>query len=461
MNCDAKEFDPNSFVSQNQDGNFNPIPDCDYPFEFSDTPLDSTPLIASDRSATTSNNTQVITTLDDEIEELEKRLLELKQIRDSKKRLDGESDENATGCRWEVWDPPRMRNKRIVGQWMLSITGKTLDNLHEIILPENWGNSSRERQSKLRGYLSYYFVRTFEQKHVIKCERTDGKYAGQEVVIWNTGLLTQDIQEIFSVMVPYNGPQNKTLRNPNSNTQMNSKVSSYPKSPNYEYAVIFFLRSSHITSLLFRDKLKVPPIIPSELPKRAFFASENASSSFYNPNVPLNTHAAIDWEHFLSRSRIPVAQQIETSERKSSNPRIPQHVLDSIVDEDDLREKFSYGLERTKLLLLSNPRLAVPQFFRDRNCLLGEIQLLVPIKLLNDRNDDKFDAVVALRCVKGSMNDEFTYMVGTILSPEDAYYNARVIQPVDQQWLLDMTFGKNKDSKNKGERSAKSDDAGS
>ena len=113
------------------------------------------------------------------------------------------------------------------------------------------------------------------------------------------------------------------------------------------------------------------------------------------------------------------------------------------------------------MLLLSNPRLAVPQFFRDRNCLLGEIQLLVPIKLLNDRNDDKFDAVVALRCVKGSMNDEFTYMVGTILSPEDAYYNARVIQPVDQQWLLDMTFGKNKDSKNKGERSAKSDDAGS
>lgn len=418
---------------------------------------------------------------------------------------------------WHRWKPERMEGRKVIGKWLVCIPGSAVERLLHLAEPENWGHRQSEALDNLRNYLTHYFMRVYEQGDVLVYDRKHGRYAGQELIVFNTGLLTSSTTEIFAVMAPFkgrdgyggredrnSGGQHSPERSPaqqrsdrgsssergaaqnsaNAPAAMGASNSSgdaeeaaeiplYPPTRDWEYCVVTFLTSNMLTKIGFQGKLGAPPLAPTELPKRAYFFSETPECAVYNPNIPLITNVAIDWEHLRQR----------TSFRDNSS-RLPRRVAEMNLSDEELSQRFRAGLERAKLRLLAHPRLAVPQFFRDKNEVKGELQLLVPISLMagetsersergnggGSRNEraggemtnnnsylggsynsgsgsggagEDIDSVLTLRLLRVGSEDPGKegkfYTIGTLLPPQMAFFNARLVQPVDQDWLRNLS----------------------
>lgn len=84
----------------------------------------------------------------------------------------------------------------------------------------------------------------------------------------------------------------------------------------------------------------------------------------------------------------------------------------------------------------SNPRMAVPQFFRPGGE-GGVLQLLLPLRLDSQSNVVTCAVPLTLRETTSAIGKPSTwdYRAGTLLSVDMALNNARLIQRIDQHWL--------------------------
>jgi hypothetical protein len=112
----------------------------------------------------------------------------------------------------------------------------------------------------------------------------------------------------------------------------------------------------------------------------------------------------------------------------------------------ELAEKCVNSIEGSIKRATANPRCAIPQFFVDKlnTSRKGSLQLLLPINLQSSFGAP--DCAVVLDYVEKE-GEEPMYHITTLLSLDMAYANARLIQKIDQEWLLDCLPKKKPDQK--------------
>lgn len=90
----------------------------------------------------------------------------------------------------------------------------------------------------------------------------------------------------------------------------------------------------------------------------------------------------------------------------------------------EVQEAFRQELERQMKAVKYNYRTPTPQYYQNK------IQLLLPLY-----NKDKKVVLVATldRCKNGGKE---YYHISTVLDPSWAYNNARVICPIESNWLI-------------------------
>lgn len=87
-----------------------------------------------------------------------------------------------------------------------------------------------------------------------------------------------------------------------------------------------------------------------------------------------------------------------------------------------LRQAISVAIKRAD----SNSRIAIPQYFWDKNATHGELQLLLPLEMDS----------IGIRCaatVRVAPSGKYEFR--SILSLQQSYMNARLVSKVEQQWL--------------------------
>jgi hypothetical protein len=100
------------------------------------------------------------------------------------------------------------------------------------------------------------------------------------------------------------------------------------------------------------------------------------------------------------------------------------------LEPHEIESRTRNGIQDTERRAKSNPRCAVPQFFVDKNDKEGgELQLLLPINLDHKKVPDV--AVV----IKYDQTKKI-YKIVTLLDLNTAYSNARLVQSIDQEWLM-------------------------
>ncbi len=100
----------------------------------------------------------------------------------------------------------------------------------------------------------------------------------------------------------------------------------------------------------------------------------------------------------------------------------------------EVREEVGSKIRKSINKARSNYRYAVPQYFRDKGNKDGdgELQLLLPLELGTDR------VAVAIRLDVADDGVTLVYQVKTLLTMDMACNNARLLQKLDQDWLLEF-----------------------
>lgn len=127
--------------------------------------------------------------------------------------------------------------------------------------------------------------------------------------------------------------------------------------------------------------------------------------------------------------------QTEPSNYHDRRQRLPARYHQMGLGE--LASRFYYSLGRLKTLLEDQPRLAVPQFFRDKHMAgKGEMQLICPLCLDPD-TPNTVDCAVVIRRVSNNAGD--FYQPVTVLSPDMVTVHSRLVGKPDQAWLTDFS----------------------
>lgn len=191
-----------------------------------------------------------------------------------------------------------------------------------------------------------------------------------------------------------------------------------------------------ITNIRFMESRNLAYIHKSELPRRPRFWNYDPMELHFDPRIPIDH--IFDQNHIFGEAN---------SERRK---RLPDKYRNRPLPE--LGSRLRERLIHLKMLLEDAPRLAVPQFFWDKNSkrggpFAGEVTLLMPLMLDYHDNQAAECCLVLKKCsstpydplqVYSAMQPQplYTYRVVTILSFQMAFPSARVIQPVDAHWLL-------------------------
>jgi len=194
----------------------------------------------------------------------------------------------------------------------------------------------------------------------------DDYYSDDNYFIFNTGLLTKNYEEIFALFIP-----NK----------------------NQDYPNKWFLLGFYQESKLLSQQICLKENLPS-LPK--FFNS--FEDLYFDPSKDI----VLNRNHIL--------------DERSNRISIPLEILEK---KDNLIKILEGEIQTLKKRLARNYRLAVPQYYK------GQIQFLLPLKLLSDKVTNSL--VV-------SLNGD-NYIAHTIFTLDMAYNNARLLMKPESEWL--------------------------
>lgn len=234
-----------------------------------------------------------------------------------------------------------------------------IEDLAKIAQPEKWDFPDTNNNVILKNYLDHTFRKLFREGKVIETEN---------YCLINTGLFTQFYDQIYVHGIP------------NDSIQAQGYIQKWK-------------------FVGFKDKYELGNVNITELPERANYFSDPGLLIF-NPQLPIN----IQYKHILAD--------------ESNLSRLP----DELQNFKNTQALFSGAIDITKKKIVSNYKLAIPQYFG------GKIQLLLPLYLLDQEKPD-----LAL-VVSKNPTGEF-YQGHTCLTLKMAYNNARLIAKPDSSWL--------------------------
>jgi len=336
-----------------------------------------------------------------------------------------------------VWKNCTFNHSQLLREFAV-IPRKLIKKLVSMSEKENWGNNNEI----LLSYLNYTFRRLIDEKKIAAyfadnsasspsslssspnkivaaptpalknnvVAPTSGVHlnpiqektaSAPTALCFNTGLLTTGYERIFCFLAP------------NKNQREIFQQNSHKKF--VDWFVTLFVKESDILKYegnIIRSKLGVNPIPAEFLPQRTSYFSEKDKT--VAKEIVWNGHTALDTVSYSDMIK---------------NMRQNDHLsfmIQSIKDEElsvALKAGLSLALKRAEC----NPRIAVPQYYWDKNATIGELQLLLPLDL--DTLGIKCAATVRI-------GPSGKYEIRTVLSLNQAYTNARLIQKIDQSWLM-------------------------
>jgi len=270
---------------------------------------------------------------------------------------------------------------------------------------EDWGPNFR--------FLYKYLDQTFQQ--VLQEGKVKAFYPinSKDVsfLCWHTGLLTSNYTDIYCLMSKYDkkskdepNSEEETYKDSEYGTQLNEN-----EHRKLDWVLDSFQLEDFCTNKLKMGSINLTPVHP--LPERAYYFHDGIDRAVYDPKIKVNRESMGFLYMDTRRDGLPTKYRNMSSE--------------------ELIGRFQFGIMKTLSKIQANPRCAVPQYFRDRTTGRGEIQLLLPINL-----DFKLDPDCAIAVsLEIFPNSDKYYEIRGFLSLLTAYYNARVIQPVDQDWF--------------------------
>lgn len=287
---------------------------------------------------------------------------------------------------------------------------RSIQYLTEAIQLEYWGTKLKF----LKSFLNHTFMRLGLE------EKIKGfVYDDFTMMIWNTGLTSRFYEPIFCILVPYGFKEVASVERediPNRDTWFIKAFAT--QSDLYKPLFTKNLLKSNISGELV-DKLGIYFKENEELPSKAwYFSGCNIDQIIFNPSIPVCK--SIDMHHLFG---FTLEQQ-----RKRRN-RLPLKFRNDT--EGVLAKKIKSGIETMINKITYNYRMAVPHYFVDKNAIKGEIQLLCPIHLIPEEYPDD-ECAISLKLSEGAKE----YRIVALLSKDQAYSNARLLQHVDQEWLL-------------------------
>jgi len=326
---------------------------------------------------------------------------------------------NEVKGKWMKWQPPEFLCESLLA--FTCLPRKTIQQLADKAETEYWG----ENNWGLRQYIDYTFRRVFEEGKIL------GFFPDSRdeptVVVWSTGLLTPNVNDIYCLMVPFHKKQQSSesidhmveqLLLDDDKSEIESVIASLNEPSSQLKDLKWYAKNWVITQNLRNKELmaKHNVISMNELPERAMYFVEEDRTAYeravYNATIPMKIED-VNLEHFsIRRERLP---------RKYHN-----------ISNRELAARFQKGIIDTLTRAKANPRCGVPQWFRDKNNRSGELQLLLPINL--DFGYDP-DCAVAVKIEYDASTNQPHYQVRSFLDKAQAYFNARVLQKNDQDWL--------------------------
>ncbi|HEV8505060.1 MAG TPA: DUF3825 domain-containing protein [Chitinophagaceae bacterium] len=241
-----------------------------------------------------------------------------------------------------------------------------IEKLRVLAAPDKWDYSVVDptRPSPiLKNYLYHTFHRLHDENKVL----TQGAY-----ICFNTGLITENQQEIFMFFKQFPG-RNK-------------------------WTFIEFCNESDSNLNRF-----------SPLPERASYFTDHSELTF---DTRLQLRINID--HIIDdRTNF---QRFDPSLQALSK----QHLMNT----------FNGAIEHAKKRLKRNYKTAIPQFYRGKNHPFGHLQLLLPLCFTDP---SKADLALAVYKIKNGV--EHFYSGRTCLTLDMAINNARLITRPDDEWL--------------------------
>lgn len=242
----------------------------------------------------------------------------------------------------------------------------TIEKLAELAQDENWEYKltySSQKKPILINYFNYTFKRCFEERKVIELN---------DKACFNTGLVTNNQEEIFAFFVP----------NSRSNFQEKWFFKYFCKASDYN----------------LRDF--------DPLPEGARYF-EDPTNLVYDVRLGI---PRIDYDHIMDDPR--------------NRERFPEPYKS--MTNYQLQVFLEGGIKLAMKRVNRNYKAAVPQFFWDKNATAGELQLLLPLCLIHP---SKADVALAVNRTNNVYSGE------TILTLDMAYNNARLLARPDTEWL--------------------------
>ena len=239
---------------------------------------------------------------------------------------------------------------------------KKLDYLAQMAQHEEWTFQNKRKFGILDNYLSFTYDRLLQEEKIA--------FNADKEMCFNTGLLTTNNQDIYAYFE----------KNKNQNRPEGQKL----------YLSGFEKRSSR--------KLQ------------DFSALPTYADYFTNPDdfiFDRNKSLEIDWDHIVD----------DNEER---------FVEIGIIDKHQMKTMMKYAVELILDKVKRNYKLAIPQFYTDKQTNSSKIQLLLPLYL-----KDEITANLALAVDKQASQ----YVGKTVLSLEWAYMNSRRICKPAVDWL--------------------------
>lgn len=259
-------------------------------------------------------------------------------------------------------------------------------------------------------------------------------YPFPRLILFNTGLLSRNgksfLYGILSLRASSDVVMRAFLENPE-----------HPKIPGLDADQPLWVwerayTADVITNSRFMESHNLACISKSELPRPSRFWNYDPMELHFDPRIPIDP--IFDQNHIFGEAN---------NERRK---RLPDKYRNRPMAE--LGTRLRERLAHLQMLLEDAPRLAVPQFFWDKNSkqtgpFSGETTLLLPLSLDYNERESAECCLVIKKCsttpydplqMYSAFHPQplYTYRVVTVLSFQMAFPSARVIQPVDSFWLL-------------------------
>ena len=294
-------------------------------------------------------------------------------------------------------------------------------------------NASHPPSASHNGHTTFSSAAEFEELPPLPADERR-LYPFPRIIIFHTGLLSRNgkspLYGILSLRASSEVVMRAFLENPD-----------HPKIPGLDSDQPLWqwekaYTADVITNSRFMESRNLAYINKRELPYRPRFWNHDPMELHFDPRIPIDP--IFDHNHIFGEAN---------NERRK---RLPDKYRNRPMAELGIRLR--ERLVHLQMLLEDAPRLAVPQFFWDKNSkhtglFSGEVTLLLPLTLDYNERDTAECCLVLKKCsatpydplhIYSGLHPKalFTYRIVTVLTFQMAFPSARVVQPVDAYWLL-------------------------